>query len=55
MKAKVDINKCVGCGACARICPRQVITIKDGKAIIDDGCTACGACVRACPVGAILL
>lgn len=29
--ATVDYDKCVGCGACARICPRNIITITPFK------------------------
>ena len=28
--AKVDKDKCTGCGACANICPKQVIMIDVG-------------------------
>jgi len=27
--ATVDYNKCVGCGACAKVCPRSIITIAE--------------------------
>ncbi|NJL59169.1 MAG: RnfABCDGE type electron transport complex subunit B [Desulfobacteraceae bacterium] len=30
--AKVDYKKCVGCGACAEVCPRNIITITPFKA-----------------------
>ena len=25
MKAKVDVNKCIGCGTCAEACPIEAI------------------------------
>ena len=50
----VDENKCIGCGACASICPVGAITLKNGKATIDKKkCIKCGACQNYCPVGAI--
>lgn len=46
-------SKCVGCGACAAVCPRGAVTMvmKDGKMkeLTDrTRCTDCGACVSAC-------
>ena len=57
--AKVDKDKCTGCGACANICPKQVIMIdaagprkpvvmcsnKDKGAVANKLCTtSCIAC-----------
>ncbi len=51
---KVDLEKCVGCGECARTCPFGAIQIRDGKAVVNETlCRGCGACVSACPTGAI--
>lgn len=54
-KVTVDAKKCIGCGACADVCPVGVFLIKDGKAIPknQDKCIACHACEGACPVSAI--
>ena len=41
--------KCVGCGACAAVCPNKAVSIIDGKASTDRAiCTNCGTCVSAC-------
>ena len=38
--------KCVGCEACVNACPVQAISMKGGKAIIDQTkCIQCGICV----------
>lgn len=48
-----DSEKCVGCKACMKIgCP--AISIKDGKAIIDDTlCVGCGVCSQLCRKNAL--
>jgi len=48
-------HKCVGCGACVKVCPYEAITVEDKLAIINDKCTLCGACVESCPFDAIVL
>lgn len=53
MAAKVDKNKCNGCGVCKDICPVKAIKIEDGKAIISADCVECSACVAQCPQEAI--
>jgi NAD-dependent dihydropyrimidine dehydrogenase PreA subunit len=54
MAAKVDKDKCAGCGPCVESCPVEAIKIEDNLAIVDgDTCIDCGACVDACPTAAI--
>lgn len=56
MAAKVDKEKCAGCGACVGECPVNAITIEEDKAKINESeCIECGACVGACPCEAISL
>ena len=55
MIAKVSAEKCTGCGACVSACPVNAITIREGKAVVDESCIACGACVGECPFNALAL
>lgn len=49
-------ERCVGCGACAAVCPRGAIELREGRAHTDrDLCTGEGACVAACQYEARLL
>ncbi len=52
-RVSVDKEKCIGCGACAAICP-DGFEMKDGKAYVKSQkakCTKEGA--DSCPVNAI--
>lgn len=54
MAAKVDTDKCVGCGPCAEACPVEAIKVENNVAVVDaDTCIECGACVGECPSEAI--
>ena len=51
---KVDLEKCVGCGECAKACPFGAIEVRDGKAVVNAAmCQGCRVCISACPTGAI--
>jgi len=53
MAYKINVDECLGCGACVDECPVGAISEKDGKYVINaDECLDCGACEGACPVGA---
>jgi Fe-S-cluster-containing hydrogenase component 2 len=53
---KIDSEKCIGCGKCVRICPKQNIQVIDRKAHETGlGCVECAHCVSVCPKGAIEL
>lgn len=52
----VDVEACVGCGACANVCPMDAIAVVDGEAVIDEAlCLGCGLCARACPTESITM
>lgn len=57
-KPMVNKKKCVGCGVCARSCPRHTIEIvtKKGKKtakINRENCIKCYCCGELCPIGAV--
>ncbi|MCM1306937.1 MAG: EFR1 family ferrodoxin [Bacteroides sp.] len=49
---KVDKNKCINCGMCARNCPVNNIVIKDGKFRFKGDCLMCTRCSFNCPTDA---
>ena len=53
MAAVIAADKCVGCGACAELCPMEAITVEDVAVVDADKCVSCGACTSSCPNDAI--
>ena len=54
----VDVNRCIGTGACVEACPeKDILGIKNGKATVINAsrCIGHGACFHACPTEAISL
>ena len=51
----IDKNRCVACGACAKECPKQAVSVYKGCYALVDGalCVGCGKCEKVCPVGCI--
>ena len=46
-------DTCIGCGQCAKRCPLNNVTLRDGKPVWGRNCTHCMACICYCPVSAI--
>lgn len=49
-------DRCKHCGACVRVCPHGVHSLRNGEHIIwHSRCRLHGACIEHCPTGALLL
>ena len=48
-------DACIGCGQCARLCPRGNINMKSGRPDFGTDCVQCLSCLQYCPKGAISL
>ena len=60
-RVTLDVNKCIGCGGCAEVCPTRLIKVTDPspeKRVLEfelERCVHCGRCEEVCPEGAIAL
>ena len=51
---ETDLDECIGCGACADICPVDAVTMVDERPEVDqDWCIGCGVCAVSCPAEVI--
>lgn len=68
-KIKMEINKCINCGACVRACTEikglsvlsfvgrgftTRMTAPFGRSLVDTACDGCGECVAVCPTAGIM-
>ena len=58
---EVDVDKCIGCGGCAAVCPARCIKIDDVDQStrhitrLLERCVFCGRCAEVCPEDAITM
>jgi len=51
---ETELEECIGCGACADICPVDAVKMVEDKPQVDpDWCIGCGVCAVQCPAGVI--
>ena len=53
---ETELDECIGCGACADICPVDAVKMVEDKAQVDqDWCIGCGVCAIQCPADVITI
>ncbi len=51
--ARVDLEQCIGCGACSERCHMAAITVNETAFVDLDRCIGCGVCATECQTGAM--
>ena len=53
-KPVIDPSKCTLCGRCVKVCPKDVLEIRDKTLLVlDSDCMLCSHCYAVCTVGAV--
>ena len=51
---ETELDECIGCGACADICPVDAVKMVDEQPVVDPNwCIGCGVCAVSCPADVI--
>ncbi|MGD9138773.1 MAG: 4Fe-4S binding protein [Desulfobacterales bacterium] len=51
---ETELDECIGCGACADICPVDAVEMADERPVVDPNwCIGCGVCAVSCPADVI--
>lgn len=58
MNFAIDVERCVACLACVRVCPTDAIAVTVGEPkpllhVVDESCIRCGDCFAVCPHDAV--
>ncbi|HET97842.1 MAG TPA: 4Fe-4S dicluster domain-containing protein [Desulfurivibrio alkaliphilus] len=53
VEARIDPQRCTGCGTCFDLCRFKAIEMADKARLLPFACEGCGVCAHFCPEGAI--
>ena len=54
VRTHIDAERCTGCGRCVSVCPKETLSLEDGKAVVSGSESMhCDHCAAVCPEGAI--